>query len=74
MKNIGNVRKISEEESCRLEEKITVDEVSKTLRKTKNNVAPGGGGFSGSLVFNPIFTGGGLNQPPPTHYRNDVMK
>ena len=26
-----------------------MDKVSKTLRKTKNNVAPGAGGFSGSF-------------------------
>ena len=49
MEKIGDVRKISEEESCRLEEKINMDEVSKTLRNTKNNVAPGAGGFTGSF-------------------------
>ena len=49
LEKIGDVRKISEEESCRLEEKITMEEVSKTLRNTKNNVAPGAGGFSGSF-------------------------
>ena len=49
MEKIGDVRKISEEESCRLEEKITMEEVSKTLKNTKNNVAPGAGRFSGSL-------------------------
>ena len=49
MEKIGDVRKISEQESCRIEEKITMDEVSKTLRNTENNVAPGAGGFSGSF-------------------------
>ena len=49
MEKIGDVRKISEDESCRLEERITMEEVSKTLRKTRNNVAPGAGGFSGSF-------------------------
>ena len=43
LEKIGDVRKISEDESYRLEEKITMDEVSKTLRNTKNNVALGGG-------------------------------
>ena len=26
------------------------------------------------VLFNPINDGGGLNQPPPTHFCNDVMK
>ena len=49
LEKIGNVRKISEDESCKLEERITMEEVSKTLRSTKNNVAPGAKGFSGSF-------------------------
>ena len=49
LEKIGDVRKISEEESCRLKEKITMEEVGKTLRNTKNNIAPGAGGFSGSF-------------------------
>ena len=49
LERIGDVRKISEEENCRLEEKISMDEVNKTLRNTRNNVAPGAGGFSGSF-------------------------
>ena len=49
LEKIGDVRKISEDESCTLEERITMEEVRKTLRNMKNNVAPGAGGFSGSF-------------------------
>ena len=43
------MKKISEEESCQLEKKITMEEVSRTLKNTKNNVAPGAVGFTGSF-------------------------
>ena len=33
LEKIGEVKKISEEESCQLEERITMEEVSKTLKK-----------------------------------------
>ena len=49
LEKIGDVQKISEDESCRLEERITMEEVSKTLRNMRKNVAPGAGGFSGSF-------------------------
>ena len=40
-------------EDCRgLECEITEDEVSVTLKNTKNNVAPGPGGFGGRGVTN----------------------
>ena len=42
------MKRISEEENCKLEKKITIDEVSNTLKNTKN-VAPGAGGFTVSL-------------------------
>ena len=44
MKKIGDVRRISKEESFKLEERITLEEVSKTLRNARNNVAPGAWG------------------------------
>ena len=49
LEKIEDFRKISEDENCKLEEKITIEEVGKTLRNTRNNVAPGAGGFSGSF-------------------------
>ena len=55
LEKIGEV-KISEEERCQLKKKITMEEVSKMLKNTKNNVAPGAGGFTGSFykVFGAI--------------------
>ena len=49
LENIGEVKKISEEENCQLEKKIMMEEVSNTVKNTKNNVAPGAGGFTGSF-------------------------
>ena len=49
LENIGEVKTISEEENCRLEKKITMEEISNTLKNTKNNVAPGAGEFTGSF-------------------------
>ena len=40
---------ISESDRCQLEKEITLEEVSNTLKNTKNNVAPGAGGFTGSF-------------------------
>ena len=37
--------RLEQEDSRRLECEITEDEVSVTLKNTKNNVAPGPGGF-----------------------------
>ena len=47
------MKKINKEESCQLEKNITIEEVGNTLKNTKNNVAPGAGGFMGSfhMVF-----------------------
>ena len=42
----GLLKKISNEEKIRLEQKITMDEISKSLKNTRNNVTPGWGGFS----------------------------
>ena len=49
LEKIGEVKRISEEDKCQLERKITMEEVSNTLKNTKNNVAPGEGGFMGSF-------------------------
>ena len=46
---IGHLRKISEAEKMELEEKITLEEVNKKLKNTRNNVTPGAGGFSGAF-------------------------
>ena len=41
--------KLELEDSRRLECEITEDEVSVTLKNTKNNMAPGPGGFGGAF-------------------------
>ena len=46
--NIEKVTKIDNEDASRLEWKITEGEVAVTLLNTKNNVAPGPGGFGDS--------------------------
>ena len=45
---IGEVKGISEDDRCNLEKEIMMEEVSNTLKDTKN-VAPGAGGFTGSF-------------------------
>ena len=45
----GQVKKISEAEKENLEKTITMEEVSKTLKNTRNNIAPGVGGFTGAF-------------------------
>ena len=47
LQNIEEVSKISDEDACSLECGITEGEVAVTLLQTKNNVAPGPGGFGG---------------------------
>ena len=47
--------KLKQEDSKGLECEITEGEVSVTLKNTKNNVAPGPGGFGGA--FHKIFFG-----------------
>ena len=46
---IGEVKGMSESDRCQLEKEITLEEVSNILKNTKNNVAPGAGGFMGSF-------------------------
>ena len=49
IRSIETVTKIDEEDAKRLELEITEEEVSSTLKNTKNNVAPGPGGFGGAF-------------------------
>ena len=49
LKMTGQVKKISEADKENLEKKITREEVSKTLKNTRNNVAPGVCGFTGAF-------------------------
>ena len=49
LEKIGEVKGIREDDKCQLEKKITMEEVSNTLKNTKNNVTPGAGGFTGSF-------------------------
>ena len=47
---IGEVNGISEDDRCNLEKEITMEEERNTLKNTKNNVAPGAGGFTGRYI------------------------
>ena len=49
MEYIGEVKEVSEDDRIQLERQITLEEVSNTLKNTKNNVAPGAGGFTASF-------------------------
>ena len=49
LERIGEVKGINENDKCQLEKDITMEEVSNTLKNTRNNVAPGAGGFTGSF-------------------------
>ena len=63
IRNIEAVTKIDEEDVKRLDTEITEGEVSSTLKGTKNNVAPGPGGFGGAFYkvfwkyFKPVVVG-----------------
>ena len=46
---IGDVKKISAFDKENLDKEITMEEVSMTLKNTKNNVAPGAGSFRGAF-------------------------
>ena len=50
-----------------LEKKITIEEVSKTLKNTRNNVSPGAGSFTGAFykvfwIFLKIIVLGGIHE------------
>ena len=49
LRNIAQFKKVSVEDGARMDREITEDEVSETLKNTRNNVAPGSGGFGGSF-------------------------
>ena len=49
LQSIDNLKEMNPEESQKLECKIAEEEVSLTLKNTKNNVAPGPGGFGGAF-------------------------
>ena len=45
----GHIKKISGAEKTELEKKITLEEISNSLKNTRNNVASRTGGFSGAF-------------------------
>ena len=47
----GHIKKIPDVECTILEKKITMDDLSRCLKNTKNNVAPGSGRFSGAELY-----------------------
>ena len=47
LQNIEKITKIKDDDASTLEQRITEGEVAVTLLQTKNNVAPGPGGFGG---------------------------
>ena len=49
LRNIAQVKKVCTEDKARMDKKITEDEVSNTLKNTRNNVAPGSEGFGGNF-------------------------
>ena len=49
LERIGDVKKISAFDKENLEKEITMEQVSKTLKNTRNNVAPGASGFTGAF-------------------------
>ena len=49
LERIGDVKQISNHDKENLEQKISMEEVSNTLKNTRNNVAPGAGGFTGAF-------------------------
>ena len=49
LERIGDVKQISKHDKENLEQKISMEEVSNTLKNTRNNVAPGAGGFTGAF-------------------------
>ena len=45
----GHMKTISDVEKAKLEIQIIISDVSQCLKNTRNNVAPGSGGFSGAF-------------------------
>ena len=50
LQNIEEITKIKDDDVNKLEKRITEGEVAVTLLHTKNNVAPGPGGFGGGVT------------------------
>ena len=49
MERIGEMKKISAIDKENLEKEVTMEEVSKTLKDTRKNVAPWAVGFTGAF-------------------------
>ena len=49
LERIGDLKQISEHDREDLEKRISMEEVSSTLKNTRINVAPGAGGFTGAF-------------------------
>ena len=45
LKNIASIKKVSEDDRVRMDVRISEEEVGNTLKNTRNNIAPGHGGF-----------------------------
>ena len=53
LKRIAQVKKVCSEDREKMDRKISEDEVSNTLKNTRNNVAPGSGGLG--VIFTKSF-------------------
>ena len=49
LEKIGDIKQISQHDRDNLEKEISIEEISSTLKNTRNNVAPGAGGFTGAF-------------------------
>ena len=49
LKSIAEVKKVCTDDIAKMDRKITGDEVSNTIKNTRNNMAPGTGGFGGGF-------------------------
>ena len=49
LKNIASIKKVSEDDRLLMDGKISEEEVGRTLKNTRNNIAPGYGGFGGNF-------------------------
>ena len=49
LKNIASIKKVTEDDKVRMDVRISEEEVGITLKNTRNNIAPGHGGFGGNF-------------------------
>ena len=49
LRSIAELKKVCNEDKAYMDRKISGDEVSITLKNTRNNVSPGTGGFGGNF-------------------------